>query len=76
MGTLFTLDDILLIPQVRVHSATVPKTFQQSEGENQETNEDSCQIDPHPEVGTSSSRSTQNAQLEEVSYRLFVLKQA
>ena len=59
-----------------MHSAAVPETFQESEGENQETNEDRCQIDPHPELGTSSSRSSQNAQPEEVSYRLFVLKQA
>ena len=53
LGALCKLDDILLNQQIRTHSATVPGTFQNTNVENQGTNEDDSQSDPHPEVGPS-----------------------
>ena len=39
--------------QIRTHSGTVPGTFRNTNVENQGTNEDESQSDPHPEVGPS-----------------------
>ena len=39
--------------QIRTHSGTVPGTFGNTNVENQGTNEDESQSDPHPEVGSS-----------------------
>ena len=47
------LDKLLLNPQIRTHSGTVPGTFRNTYVENQLTNEDDSQSDPHPEVGPS-----------------------
>ena len=47
------LDEFLLNPQIRLHSGTVPGTFRNTNAENQGTNEDDTQSDPHPEVGHS-----------------------
>ena len=55
LGALSKLGEIN--PQDRVHSGSVPKTPRNSTGENQETNGDHCQNYPHPEKGTSFSRS-------------------
>ena len=51
MGALSKLDEFFLNPQVRTRSGTVPGTFRNTNGENQEPNEDRFQDDPHPEVG-------------------------
>ena len=53
LGTLSRLDDFLLNQQIRRHSGTVPGTFRNTNVENQGTNEDESQSDPHPEVGSS-----------------------
>ena len=47
------LDEFLLSPQIRTHSGTVRGTFRNTNVENQGTNEDDSQSDPHPEVGPS-----------------------
>ena len=53
LGALSKLDDFLLNQQIRTHSETVPGTFRSTNVENQGTNEDDSQSDPHPEVGPS-----------------------
>ena len=53
LGALSKLDELLLNPQIRTHSGTVPGTFRNTNVENQEPNEDRSQDDPHPEVGPS-----------------------
>ena len=53
LGTLSKLDEFLLNQQIRTHSGTVPGTFRNTNVENQGTNEDESQSDPHPEVGPS-----------------------
>ena len=53
LGALSKLDEFLLNQQVRTHSETVPGTFRNTNVENQGTNEDDSQSDPHPEVGPS-----------------------
>ena len=53
LGALSKLDEILLNPQIRTHFGTVPGTFRKTNVENQGTNEDDSQSDPHPEVGPS-----------------------
>ena len=47
------LDEFFLNQQIQTHSETVPGTFRNTNVENQETNEDNSQSDPHPEVGPS-----------------------
>ena len=53
LGALSKLDEFLLNPQITTHSETVPGTFRNTNVENQGTNEDDSQNDPHPEVGPS-----------------------
>ena len=53
LGTLSKLDEFLLNQQIRTHSGTVPGTFRNTNVEDQGTNEDESQSDPHPEVGPS-----------------------
>ena len=53
LGALSKLDEFLLNQQVRTHCKTVPGTFRNTNVENQGTNEDDSQSDPHPEVGPS-----------------------
>ena len=53
LGTLCRLDEFLLNQQIRAHSGTVPGTFRNTNVENQGTNEDESQSDPHLEVGPS-----------------------
>ena len=50
---MFKLDEFLLNQEERTHSGTVPGTFRNTNQENQGTNEDDSQSDPHPEVGPS-----------------------
>ena len=66
----FKLDDFFLNPQVWAKSGSGPGTFQNSDTENQEPNEDSCQNDPRPEVGTSIYRSplSRNSDPKKASY--------
>ena len=60
LGSLSKLDEFLLNPQIRTHSGTVPETFRNTSVENQGTNEDDFQSDPHPEAGIFRSQTTQN----------------
>ena len=60
LGTLSKLDEFLLNQQIRTHSGTVPGTFRNTNVENQGTNEDESQSDPHPEAGIFRGQTTQN----------------
>ena len=51
LGALSKLDEFLLNKQITTHSGTVPGTFRNTNVENQGTNEDDSQSDPHPEAG-------------------------
>ena len=53
LGALSNLEVFPLNPQIRTHSGTVPGTFRNTNVENQGTNDDDSQSDPHPEVGPS-----------------------
>ena len=64
LGALSKLDEFLLNPQIRTHSGTVPGTFRNTNVENQGTNEDDSQSDPHPEVGIFRSQIIQNSSPE------------
>ena len=47
--------------QIQTHSETVPGTFRNTNVENQGTNEDDSQSDPHPEAGIFHGQTTQNS---------------
>ena len=59
-GALSKLDDFLSNQQIRTHSETVPGTFRNTNVENQGTNEDDSQSDPHPETVIFRGQTTQN----------------
>ena len=61
LGALSKLDEFLLNQQIRTHSGTVPETFRNTNVDNQGTNEDDSQTDPHPEAGLFRSQTTQNS---------------
>ena len=61
LGALSKLDEFLLNQQIRTHSGTVPEAFRNTNVDNQGTNEDDSQSDPHPEAGLFRSQTTQNA---------------
>ena len=61
LGALSKLDEFLLNQQIQTHSGTVPETFRNTNVDNQGTNKDDSQIDPHPEAGLFSSQTTQNS---------------
>ena len=60
-GALSKLDECPLNPQITTHSGTVPGTFRNTNVENQGTNEDDSQSDPHPEADIFHIQSTQNS---------------
>ena len=60
LGALSKLDEFLLNQQIRTHSETVPGAFRNTNVENQGTNEDDSQSDPHPEAGIFRGQTTQN----------------
>ena len=57
LDALSNLDNFLLKPLVRTRSGDVRRTSRNTHVENQETNGDRFQNDPHPEVGSSIYRS-------------------
>ena len=59
------LDEFLSNQQIQTHSRTVPGTFRNTNVENQGTNEDNSQSDPHPEAGIFCGHTTQNSVPEE-----------
>ena len=61
LGALSKLDKFLSNQQINTHSETVPGTFRNTNVENQGTNEDDSQSDPHPEAGIFRGQTTQNS---------------
>ena len=61
LGALSKFDEILLNQQTQTHSRTVPGTFRNTNLENQGTNEDDSQSDPHAEAGIFRGHATQNS---------------
>ena len=59
LGALSKLDELLLNPQVRTCSVTVPGTSRKNNSENRETTGDRSSDDTHPEVGFFSHHSGQ-----------------
>ena len=55
------LDEFLSNQQIQTHSKTVPGTFRNTNVENQGTNEDDSQSDPHPEASIFHGQTTQNS---------------
>ena len=55
------LDEFLLNQKIRTHSGTVPETFRNTNVDDQGTNEEDSQSDPHPEAGLFRSQTTQNS---------------
>ena len=76
LGALSKLDEFLLNPQIRKHSATVPGTFRNTNVENQEPNGDRSQDDPHPEVGPSvyQSRHSVDSDPDEAFHRVNLVR--
>ena len=60
MGALTKSDEFLSNQQIYTHFETVPGTFRNTNVENQGTNEDDSQSDPHPEAGIFRGQTTQN----------------
>ena len=60
LGALTKLDEFFLNQQIHTHFETVPGTFRNTNVENQGTNEDDSQSDPHPEAGIFRGQTTQN----------------
>ena len=58
LGALSKLDEFLLNPQIRAFSGTNRGTFRNTGVENQESNEDRSQNDPHPEMEFSVCRAS------------------
>ena len=69
LGALSKLDEFLLNPQIRTHSGTVPGTFRNKNVENQGTNEEDSQSDPHPEAGIFRGQPTQNCGPKDCRHR-------
>ena len=65
LGALARLDDFLMNPILPGHSGTTPEPTQNTSHNNQGTNEDGSQIDPHPEAGLFLGQTTRNASLED-----------
>ena len=62
LGALSKLDEFFLNQQIQTHSeTTAPGTFRNTNVENQGTNEDDSQSDPHPEAGIFRGQNTQNS---------------
>ena len=64
-NALSKLDEFLSNQQIQRHSKTVPGTFRNTNVENQGTNEDDSQSDPHPEAGIFCGQNAQNSDLED-----------
>ena len=60
LGALTKLDEFLSNQQIHTLFETVPGTFRNTNVENQGTNEDDSQSDPHPEAGIFRGQTTQN----------------
>ena len=65
LGALARLDDFLMNPLLPGYSGATPEPTRSTLGNNQGTNEDDSQSDPHPEAGLFPGQSTRNAGPEE-----------
>ena len=65
LGALARLDDFIMNPFLPGHSGTTPEPTRNTSHNNQGTNEDGSQNDPHPEAGLFHGQTTRNASLEE-----------
>ena len=65
LGALARLDDFLMNPLLPGHSGTTPEPTRNTSDNNQGTNEDESQNDPHPEAGLFHGQTTLNVSLEE-----------
>ena len=65
LGALPRLDDFLMNPLLPGHSGTTPEPTRNTSHNNQGTNEDGSQNDPHPEAGPFHGQTTRNVSLEE-----------
>ena len=61
LGALARLDDFLMNPLLPGYSGTTPEPTRSALGNNQGTNQDDSQNDPHSEAGLFHSQTTQNA---------------
>ena len=61
LGALARLDDFLMNPLLPGYSGATPEPARSALGNNQGTNEDDSQKDPHPEAGLFHGQSTRNA---------------
>ena len=60
LGALTKLNEFISNQQIHTHFETVPGAFRNRNVENQGTNEDDSQSDPHPEAGIFRGQATQN----------------
>ena len=65
LGALARLDGFLMNPLLPGHSGTTPEPTRNTSHNNQGTNEDGSQNDPHPEAGPFHGQTTRNVSLEE-----------
>ena len=65
LGALARLDDFLMNPLLPGYSGTTPEATRSALGNNQGTNEDDSQNDPHPEAGLFHGHTTRNVGPEE-----------
>ena len=65
LGALARLDDFLMNPLLPGRSGATPEPARNAFGNNQGTNEDDSQNDPHPEAGLFNGRTTQTSDHEE-----------
>ena len=64
LGALARLDDFLMNPLLPGHSGTTPEPTRNTSHNNQGTNEDGSQNDPHPEACPFHGQTTRNVSLE------------
>ena len=65
LGALARLDDFLMNPLLPGYSRATPEPTRSALGNNQGTNEDDSQNDPHPEAGLFHGQTARNAGSEE-----------
>ena len=65
LGALARLDNFLMNPLLPGHSGTTPEPSRNTTHNNQGTNEDGSQNDPHPEAGLFHGQTTRNVSLED-----------
>ena len=72
LGALSKLNEFLLNPQIRTFSGTTPKTFPNTDVENQEPSGDRSQKDPHPEMEFSACHASNltDSDPDETSHRI------